>query len=134
MDQILYRYVPMKGLWEYKVIGSKKLSEEKTQYIVECQHCNHGYKCEVLIIQDFPCNSFIYVTMLNDHEDEEYYWHTTTRMSDQYFVSKKKCLRAVNDRIVSSLKEKVTKQKDVLKRLQKDLLEQETRLAEINKL
>ena len=70
---MLYRYVKCGGVFSYKVIGIR-LYDDQTMYELECQSCTHGRKCELLV--GGKPDKLRYITLLNDDEDTQHYWHT----------------------------------------------------------
>lgn len=75
IGDMLYRYVSMAGVFQYKVTGRRE-RESEVQLEVECQTCSHGYKCELLIAQD-DYGHIVHVHMLNEDEDDrQRHWHT----------------------------------------------------------
>jgi len=128
IDDTLYRYVTMHGLWEYKVIGIK-IVEGVTQYITECQACTHGYRCEVMVVQRPNHNAFQFVSILNDEYDdygdsdydEQYYWHNDS----WYYTTKNEAKNKIYTDLINNKKVKVKEAKETLKRLEKELFELE---------
>lgn len=70
----LHRYVTMSGIWKYEVIGVHEY-KSVTQYVIRCESCSHGWKCELLIVKD-DYGRYSFVSMLNHQEDDDQrYWH-----------------------------------------------------------
>ena len=121
----LYRYVEFGGVFKYKVIGKRAYEiPECTQLEVECQSCNHGYKCCLLLAQD-DYKNIISIRMLNESEDDpQKHWHTQEKglyfhpspkgaKEDRLYQLKKQAQERVN-----KAKENLSIQEDRLKEIQ----------------
>ena len=111
----VYNYVSPVGIFEYEVIGFKE-TDNFTEYIVRCNSCNHGYKCELMIIQ---CREdrLKYVQMLNDPDCEQDYWHEDGR----YFLTSDKCKEDYILRLIEDKKKLIVNNETILTRLQNEL-------------
>lgn len=78
MGQELYRRASPNVL-TYKVVGIRDYGDSK-QYEMECQSCDHGEKCRVLVAKD-NYNKLRVIHMLHDDDDyicEQRAWHDST--------------------------------------------------------
>lgn len=121
LDQEVYRYVQCSGIHTFKVIS---INETKygTQYIVEDQKCNHGWKCQLLI--QYCDKDLKFVKMVNDDEDDsQLYWHQN---GDKEYYFKTNIQEAYIDIFISNInyrKAAVAKAEAHLKALNKGLEE-----------
>jgi O6-methylguanine-DNA--protein-cysteine methyltransferase len=108
----LYKYSSI-NLLIYTVFGIVQREEGK-YYQVRCTSCNHGNKCEVLIKED-DRGKLVYVSMLNeDEEDKQYYWHMTDQNSS-YELTKKAALTNVINRNIEYNNNKIKELQDQIK-------------------
>ena len=70
----IFRYVTVMGVFRWLVIGRRE-RENEVQLELECQTCNHGWKCKVLVAQN-DYKKIVSVNMLNeDDEDSQRHFH-----------------------------------------------------------
>jgi len=129
INDTLYKY-SSPSLMIYKVFGILE-REDGIYYQIRCESCHHGKKCEVLIRVDDQ-GRLVYVSMLNeDEEDKQYYWHTTDE-DDFYQLHKPYALENVVKRNIKccynqkrklELEEYLKELEDEIKEIQKKQLE-----------
>ena len=125
----LYRRVEMSGIWEYEVFAVHDYGTVK-QYSVRCAPCNHGWKCELLVAEDNKGN-FVYVSMLNNDEDnDQTYWHTNGPL---FRKTKDEAKRDSYLVILRHRKEMLAKAQSALKQAEKDVAEMEILLEDLPK-
>jgi hypothetical protein len=123
-------------IMEYKVIGVRDYADGK-QYELECQSCRHGEKCRILVGGK---NKLVFIDMLNDEDDEHYFWHTdTTRFWPLVRQAELERLRVhINDaeKNVSDAESTLTNRKnhlakllDAKKLVEEEIKEQEAQIA-----
>ncbi|MFA5409334.1 MAG: hypothetical protein WC343_11240 [Bacilli bacterium] len=122
IGDILYKYVDTKGIWIYKCIG-ERIYKDNTQYEMECQHCEHGYKCRILVIKVKYSNveKYKYIETLNDCEDDkQYYWHEDNK---HYFVDKMDCKKEKADELITEYNKDIENYKKRIKSKEEGIIE-----------
>lgn len=73
IGQTIYRYLNPK-VFQYKVIGIRTYQDGEI-YEVECQSCEHSYKCRCLVSIDNE-NKIRHIDFINNNEDDDQrHWH-----------------------------------------------------------
>lgn len=126
IGDILYKYVTLKGIFTYKVIGKREY-KDNVQYEVECQQCRDHLPCHVLVTQvdNKPC--FQYVSMVDEDEDyEQYYWNTSvnTFKTEYYFKSLKDCKIDLGKGNIKNIEKEIEELEEKLKKAKFKLTEQ----------
>lgn len=109
-----YRYIEMVGIFEYVVKGIRQYKEEQF-FELECQSCNHGWKCMLLCGFD-DYGKLQYIRMINNLENnDQRHFHTH---SGQFFSSKKEALINKGKKMREYIDEEIKKAKDTVLRLE----------------
>ena len=117
----LYKDTPLNGIFEYIVTEIRK-SNDNVMYVAECQNCNHGYKCLVLIARNLASkNVFKYVEMINDENNIDEYIAYNYGL---YFKSKKECK-------INATKEYIKNHKKTIDEYKKGIKYAEERIKEL---
>jgi hypothetical protein len=108
-----------------KIINELK-QKNNNYFEVECENCNHGYHCILLIKPTSQNDVFEYHSIQNENEEEkQYYWHNDSL----YYSSKKKCEISVYEGLVkdqekeiSELEQKIMNKKKILEEVREKLI------------
>jgi len=99
----LFKYVTMRGIFEYKVVGVR-VYENLEQYEIECKDCKDHKPCRLLIVQVDNVPKFRYVAMLNEEdENQQHYWHDDP---NKYFHTNKKECKVDEGKMLLSARQK----------------------------
>ena len=116
----LYKYVSLRGIFKYIVIGIRSY-KEYTEYEIQCKECKDHEDCELVVIQVDNQNKFQYVSMINNNKDDEkeqYYWHTTFNelRTEFYYLTEQECR-------IESIKSSISRQEKIVEENEKRLKE-----------
>ena len=96
------------------------------QYELECQSCEHGFKCKVLVKKVRKANKYEFLCMVNDEEEEWKAWHTDFgKEKELYYPVLIEARKAVYQSAISSKKSDIEEHKNIADRLSKELEELE---------
>lgn len=121
----LYRYVSLKGVFEYEVVGIRQY-EKNNHYELICKNCNHGQQCKVLVNAD-PVykKAFKYIEMLNnddiDDDVHSFSWH----YDGNYFLSSEEALIYKSEKHLQWLKNILEDAENRVKRIKEETQESE---------
>lgn len=100
----IYRHVECVGIFRFIVDGIR-IFPDGVQIEVECQTCNHGWKCRLLLAEN-DYGRIVSVHMLNGDESDSqrhfhaneglHFWETATLARDEAL---RMCVRRSDDRI-----------------------------------
>ena len=128
----LYKYQGFGKFAEYICTAIIK-REKLVMYELECQNCNHGWKCKILVKRGKNKQEYEFVAMVNDEEEEYEAFHTTLQPNERFFVNLEDAKKAVYLNAINFKKSEIEKHKKVLKRSEKELQELEAHFKNITK-
>ena len=119
----LYKYQGFSKYAEYIVTAVIK-RESLTQYELECQNCEHGFKCRILVKKIRGTQQYEFLCCVNDEEEEYKAWHTDWGKKEElYYHSLKEARIAVYESAISRKKSEIKNHQDIIVNLEKNLLE-----------
>ena len=118
----LYKNTPLNGIFEY-IVTEIRQDKDNVMYVAECQQCNHGYNCLVLIARNFTSKKvFKYVEMINDENDIDKHIAYNYGL---FFKSKKECKINTTKEYIKNYEKEIKDYKDKIKRAEKRIKELE---------
>lgn len=98
----LYKYQGFGKLATYICTGIIK-RDKLTQYEVECQNCDHGFNCRVLVVKKRGDDVYSFVVSVNDDTGEYECWHHSNEEHERFFSTK---IRARDEVYDNALRQK----------------------------
>jgi len=116
----LYKYQDFGNFAEYIVTAVIKRNR-LIQYELECQSCDHGFKCLVLDKKTRGRESYEFLACVNDEEEEYRAWHTTHTAHEEFFPTLYDAKIAVYKNAISKKENKIKDAKERLSSIEKEL-------------
>ena len=127
----LYRYVVLGGIFHYIVIGKREYADD-VQYEVECQTCNHGYKCVVLVAYDDYGRLMTVRALSDDDGERQYAWHVNDDNGLHYRRTKEEAGQDYFNYRIKVADTEIAKAQQTIERCEKTKAELQTFLEKCN--
>lgn len=127
---ILYKYQDFGRYAQYIVTAITK-REKMTEYELECQSCQHGFKCRVLVKKVRGSDWYEFLCVINDEDEEWKAWHTTYKKSEMFYHTRKEAMLAVYQNAIDSQKSEISNHENIAHEKRKKLAELEAHFQNI---
>lgn len=104
----LYKYQDF-GRFATYVCTAVITRDKLIQYEMECQSCDHGFKCVILIKKLRRGNTYEFQAMVNDEDEEYKAWHTTYKPHEEFYLTLEKAKISVYENAISHTKQEISK-------------------------
>ncbi len=130
VGDIVYKYLTFNGFAEY-IVTAEIIRETAKLYEVECQACQHGEKCRLLISSNKEKGEFHFVSMVNLDEEQERKqesWHYDNNFFYSDLIEAKK---SKYWEVIKMKKNDISKHQEIFERLKTELSDLEQHYSNI---
>lgn len=130
IDDKLYKYVSLRGIFTYKVIGITQYRDNE-HYIVECANCNSD-KCRIIIAQYEDKDFFKYIQMVSECEENAYIYHDKCESDTHFYTSKHACMKLKIEKWIRDKNDEIENFKKRIKDTENEIIKYKAQLEAIN--